>query len=66
MKDLIEALTIFSKYTDARNPTNCDHDILTVCVNPAVVSADDLARLCELSFRAREDGWFTSYRFGSC
>ena len=30
MSDLIEALTIFLKYGNPRNPTHCEHDVLTI------------------------------------
>jgi len=66
MNDLIKALEIFLKYDNSRNPTNCDHDILRVCVDPAVVSDDDKAKLEELSFTPDTSlDCFYSYRFGS-
>jgi hypothetical protein len=65
MKDLIEALTIFSKYSDTYAPTHCEHDVLFVCVDPVLVSAADRARLEELSFDAGEEG-FRSFRIGIC
>jgi len=68
MRELIEALTIFAKYTNAASPTCCEHDILYVLVDPAVVSAEDRARLARLGFYAHEDDNndkdFYSYRFG--
>lgn len=66
MRDLIEALTILSKYTDAEYPTHCEHDELTVCVDPAKVSDVDKARLDELGFFVSEEDCFKSFRFGSC
>lgn len=66
MKDLIEALAILSKYSDTKYPTTCEHDVLYVCIDPATVSADDLARLAELSFLPNPEGSFSSFRFGSC
>lgn len=72
MKDLIEALTILAKYIPAghhaeHTPTHCEHDELTVDVDPAKVSGEDLARLEELSFRPQyRDAHFISFRFGSC
>lgn len=73
MKDLIEALTILAKYTDSTHPTSCDHDVLRVSVDPALVSAEDKARLDELGFFPEGDEedpdyepeFFESYRFGS-
>lgn len=65
MNDLIEALQIFSKYTNSHNPTHCEHDTLYVCVNPEIVSQEDKNKLEILSFWA-EDDLFSSNRFGSC
>lgn len=66
MSDLIEALTIFLKYGNPHNPTHCEHDEMTVCIDPSGVSAEDLARLEALSFRPRErEQCFYSFRFGS-
>lgn len=69
MKDLIEALTIFAKYTNTKWPTNCNHDELRVCGVPLEkVSKADRKRLEELSFSHDEDieDTWVSYRFGSC
>lgn len=66
MNDLLEALTIFAKYTSTRRPTCCEHDILYVLVDPADVTVEDRERLAQLGFEAQEhDKNFTSYRFGS-
>jgi hypothetical protein len=66
MKDLIEALTIFAKYSDDQHPTHCDHDVMYVGVDPADVSDEDKDRLEELSFLPDEGhGSFKSFRFGS-
>jgi hypothetical protein len=66
MKDLIDALNIFAKYTKAEFPTHCEHDVLYVVVNPAdVVLPEDLEKLKELGFNPDGDV-FKSYRFGSC
>jgi hypothetical protein len=64
VKDLIEALTIFAKYTDAEYPTHCEHDKLYVLVDPAKVTAEDKARLEDLGFRPSVDAFY-SFRFGS-
>lgn len=68
MKDLIEALTIFAKYTDKRHPTCCEHDVMYVQVNPSIVTAADVERLEALGFHADRDDLenFNSSRFGSC
>lgn len=66
MRDLIEALQIFAKYTEARCPTNCSHDELHVDVDPSIVTSEDMARLDELGFFPNEYDGFSSYRFGSC
>lgn len=65
MSDLIEALTIFLKYGNPSHPTHCEHDVMHVCIEPGLVSAEDLARLETLSFHPSRDGGFQSYRFGS-
>jgi hypothetical protein len=66
MNDLLEAFTIFAKYTHTANPTCCEHDTLYVLVDPAQVSAEDRVRLEALGFMAKErDRNFYSFRFGS-
>ncbi len=65
MSDLIKALTIFLKYGDPYAPTHCEHDELTVCVDPDVVSDEDKAELDKLGFHPHRDGHFVSFRFGS-
>lgn len=66
MKDLIEALALFAKYTDAFHPTYCAHDMLYVLVRPSDVSAEDTIALERLSFVTdKAEGYFYSYRFGS-
>lgn len=66
MKDLLEAFTIFAKYTNRAHPTCCEHDVLYVLVDPATVIPEDRTRLAALSFIAQyHDRNFTSNRFGS-
>lgn len=66
MMKLIEALTIFAKYTDAKHPTCCEHDTLYVLVEPSKVSAEDIEHLSDLGFEPSEsDGHFYSFRYGS-
>ena len=65
MKDLIEALTIFLKYGNPRNPTCCEHDEMFVVIDPAVVSEEDKVRLDALGFFPNDTDGFSSYRFGS-
>lgn len=65
MEDLLKAITIFLKYGDPHNPTHCEHDRLTVCIDPELVSEDDLITLDELGFYTDDEGGFYSYRFGS-
>lgn len=65
MKDLIEALLIFSKYNDSEYPTYCEHDVLYIVdINPNDVKHEDLVKLDELGFIAEEEG-FLSFKFGS-
>jgi DNA-binding protein YbaB len=61
---LIKALQIFLKYGDIPYPTHCSHDVLTVCVDPSIVSDEDKAELDELGF-FEEDNCFQSFRYGS-
>lgn len=65
MSKLIEALQIFLKYGDPAYPTHCEHDALTVCVDPSLVSEEDKSRLKDLGFIADDGGGFISFRFGS-
>jgi hypothetical protein len=67
MSDLIEALTIFLKYGDYRNPTICEHDVLTIAsIDPYEVTPEDRARLNVLGFSVSEaDRCFKSFRYGS-
>jgi len=67
MDDLIEALQIFSKFTDTKWPTNCSHDQLAIMVvGENDPSPDEKARLDELGFLwSDEDDAWISFRFGS-
>lgn len=64
MNELIEALTIFAKYTQDDRPTICEHDELIVLVDPSLVNEEDMARLSVLGFLP-SDEHFKSFRFGS-
>lgn len=64
LSGLIEALNIFLKYGDLEYPTQCEHDELTVFVDPSMVSEEDIRRLDELGFTADED-CFKSSLYGS-
>lgn len=72
MDDLIEALIIFKNYLkkddyNYKYPTHCEHDVLTVCVNPENVSQEDKDRLEKLGFITNKDKEvFISFKFGSC
>ena len=67
MKDLIKALQIFESYNPAA-ATNCSHDELAICdVDPEKVSEEHIKELDDLGFFvSEEDGYFMSYRWGSC
>lgn len=68
MKDLIEALTILSKYgPDRYAPTHCEHDVLSIVgIEKDVVSAEDQKRLDDLGFHwSDENDCWVSFRFGS-
>ena len=69
MDDLIEALNIFLKYTNTRNPTGCEHDIMHIfdAPHPAKMEPGDAERLVVLGFEWDADDleqWY-SFRFGS-
>lgn len=70
MKDLIQALTILSKYAnDTKWPTHCEHDVLMVSAGILTesVSDEDTKTLDELGFFwSTEHECFISFRFGSC
>jgi len=67
MNDLIEALQIFLKYGNPRNPTYCQYDTLYITeIEAKDVSGADKMRLEELGFfEDTEDGGFMSFRYGS-
>jgi hypothetical protein len=66
VEDLIKALQIFLKYSNAMFPTHCEHDELLVCVSPELISDEDKYTLEKLSFHPKDDYSFYSHRFGSC
>lgn len=69
MDDLIEALTLMATKSKPEFPTHCEHDTLTVCVDPALFTAEELVRLDELGFfpdsEEQDSGCFISFKFGS-
>lgn len=65
MEDLIKALQIFLKYGNPYHPTHCEHDEMTVCIEPNAVSKEDKIQLSELGFTVSDEGYFRSFRFGS-
>ena len=67
MEDLIQALSIFARYTKAYAPTHCEHDVFYVVgVGKDTPSAEEKNRLETLGFFWSEDNnaW-ASFRFGS-
>ena len=68
MDDLIEALQILRKYGNPDWPTHCEHDVLTISINPDEVSVEDLDRLDELGIFPSDEypDCFQSFKFGSC
>jgi hypothetical protein len=67
MDDLIEALQILRKYGNPDYPTHCEHDVMTVGINPEDVSEEDIIKLDALGFFASSDydECFQSFKFGS-
>lgn len=67
MEDLIKALQILLKYGNPTHPTHCEHDEMTVDIDPSLVSEEDIKELDDLGFFPDEDeGDFKSFKFGSC
>ena len=70
MEDLIEALTILSKYSKEEYPVHCGHDILYLLpdLDTSVVSRSDIVRLEDLGFveDVEEGSGFISFKYGSC
>ena len=68
MEDLIKALQVFLKYTNPRNPTHCEHDVMRVAqgVRPEDMTEEDrdLVETLSFSFDEEFEDWY-SYRFGS-
>lgn len=67
MDKLIEALQILLKYDNPVSPTHCEHDEMTICVDPSLVSEEDIAKLEELHVYVSEDdrNSFCSFYYGS-
>ena len=64
---LIEAFTIFEKYTKDSYITHCEHDVMYVNVLAEKVSEEDKETLKELGFFPTFDGeFFQSFIHGSC
>lgn len=64
---LVEAFTIFAKYTKDSYITHCEHDVMYVNVLSEKVSEEDKKILAELGFSPTSDGeFFQSFRHGSC
>lgn len=67
MEDLINALLIFQKYIKPEDlaykyPTACEHDALSVNVNPDIVSVEDKTTLYKLGFFPSEyEGYSDNY-----
>lgn len=64
MDDLITALQIFRLYGDATYPTNCEHDILRVWIDPDIVPDKVKVELSELGFDIDDLGFYST-KFGS-
>jgi len=66
MDKLIEALQIFLKYGNPRNPTHCEHDVMYICgIDHNAVSDEDIKTLDKLGFFLTEEG-FQSFKYGNC
>ena len=56
MSKLIQALQIFLKYGDPSHPTHCEHDLLSIMIDPNIVSDEDKKSLEQLGFYESSDG----------
>ena len=66
LSQLIEGLQIFLKYGDINYPTHCEHDKLTICVNPDKISVEDKKKLEHLGFlENKNEECFISFKYGS-
>lgn len=65
MDELIEALQLIATKAKPAYPFHCEHDTLTVCVDPALFTEAELKRLHKLGFFDEGEGCFTSFRYGS-
>lgn len=71
MNDLIEALTIISKYLDKESyrykcPIHCEHDVMCVSGDWEFFSTEDKRKLEKLGFLYSDEyNCIISYRFGS-
>ena len=67
MRDLIEAMKIFAKYTNTDWPTHCEHDWLGIMqVRKDQPTEEDKARLDVLGFLwSDEHDCWGSFKFGS-
>jgi len=67
MEELIKALQLLATYAKPNYPLQCEHDKLSVMVDPITVSSDDKRLLEVMGFYADNDNdCFYSYRYGSC
>jgi hypothetical protein len=65
MSKLIQALQIFLKYGDPSHPTHCEHDLLSIMIDPNIVSDEDKKSLEQLGFYEASDGEnFISHKYG--
>lgn len=65
MDELIEALQLMAKRAKPAYPFHCEHDELTVCIDPALFPPEEIERLQELGFHSDGGGSFYSFRYGS-
>ena len=68
MKELIEALIVFQRYSENEYPTHCEHDALCVCH----IEQSDMSEVDREYVEARSFFWneeydcWSSYKYGSC
>lgn len=65
MDELIKALQLMRTKANPSSPTHCEHDELTVCVDPALFTSEEIDQLDEWGFHDNGDAGFYSFRYGS-
>jgi hypothetical protein len=69
MHDFMKAMTLVEEVVGLpKYPFHCEHDTLTLCVDPRKFSGEQIKKMDDWGFWVDEEtgDWFNSYRWGSC